>query len=340
MKWATIRTYNAAPTCTWTPTYAAAYTLEVWARELGSTKNNDASRTMSYTIVPALSALKLAATPAAPVYVNTPVTLTASSAGGLNVEYKFVATGPSGQIVIRDFNSSPTCTWVPTLVRNYPVTVQARNAGSPKPYDAAVNMAYNVVAPLTKVSLTANLLSPRSLGTPVTLSAAKTGGGIVYYKFRVGRVANGSTTWTVLREYGTGTTCSWAPSAAGSYVLQVWAREAGRTSNYDVEGSINYVINPAISAVNFTTTPSSPARVNALVTLNASATGGTRVTYRFRVGYFSGSRIVWSTLSNVGGGPTCTWKPAIAKTNSIEVTASEANNPSYARITKSFTAVP
>ena len=85
-----------------------------------------------------------------------------------------------------------------------------------------------VAAALTRVALTVTPGSPQQAYTTMTLRAAPTGGTNVEYRFRVAYPnALGQAVWAVLANYGVAASCSWTPTVARYYTLEVSAREAG-----------------------------------------------------------------------------------------------------------------
>ena len=87
-------------------------------------------------------------------------------------------------------------------------------------------------------SLVANRTFPVAAGTPVTWTAAATGGSGPYtFKFYV---FNGST-WTLGQDWSASNSWTWTPPAAGSYTIQVWVRNAGSSAAFDTWGSVGPV---------------------------------------------------------------------------------------------------
>ena len=89
----------------------------------------------------------------------------------------------------------------------------------------------------TLTSLTANLAAPQPPGSPVTFTAAATGGAAPYqFKWWLW---NGAT-WTVLRNWSTSTTFAWTPSTSNpGYAIGVWVRSASDTAD-EPSGSFAY----------------------------------------------------------------------------------------------------
>lgn len=95
-----------------------------------------------------------------------------------------------------------------------------------------------VCPPLSSVSLTPNPTSPTGVGSTVTSTAGCTGGYMVSYKIQI----NDGTGWQTLRDYDPATTCTWTPSAPGSYLFKVWAKSAESAAIYDAESTLTYVV--------------------------------------------------------------------------------------------------
>jgi stage II sporulation protein D len=58
---------------------------------------------------------------------------------------------------------------------------------------------------------------------------ASGGTGPLSYKFYL----YDGTRWTAAQDWTTSSSFTWAPSAAGTYLVQVWVRNAGSTASYD-----------------------------------------------------------------------------------------------------------
>jgi hypothetical protein len=77
------------------------------------------------------------------------------------------------------------------------------------------------------------------LGQPNLFSAQATGGtSPLTYKFLL---FNG-TTWAVGQDWSTSNTWSWTPSAAGTYTVQVWGRNAGSANVYDAWSGMTFTV--------------------------------------------------------------------------------------------------
>ena len=87
--WTDLTGYTTTMTCNWTPTTAQAYTLVVWARQIGHSNNYDTFQSISYQIN--LPSATLTASPASPQQINNTITLTASVPGATQLEYRFRA---------------------------------------------------------------------------------------------------------------------------------------------------------------------------------------------------------------------------------------------------------
>ncbi len=316
-----LRNYSSTPYCYWTPSAVGTYTLQVLARENGGVQNPAIQATMRYTIAPPLSSVKVLTNPAAPGAVSVPVAVSAQTVGGANLTYQFWVGDPTGTnwTMLRDYSLTNLCTWTPTALGTFPLTIRVREAGSTSLYDLQNHLYYAVSIPaLSAVKLATSPVSPQSLNTVITLTATATGGKSVEYRFTAA-TADGVT--TVLRDYAAGNTCTWTPATAGTYTLQVLAREKGTTQNASIQSSSSYIIGQPLTAVNLTTSPESPQAPNTAITLTAAATGGKTVEYRFSAIATGGTETV---LRDYATGTACIWTPATAGVYTLRVSAREA----------------
>jgi probable HAF family extracellular repeat protein len=277
---ATIRNYATTATWNWTTAGLAAgtYQVVVYARNAGSTKSYETYKSINYVLVSPASTVTLTPSVASPTSVGTPVTFTAAASGGSgSYQYKYLLKAPGGTLAtVRNYATTATWNWTTTglAVGTYQVVVYARNAGSTKNYETYSSVNYKLVSPASAVTLAPSVVSPATVGTPVTFTAAASGGsGSYQYKYLL--KAPGGTLATV-RDYATSATWSWTTTGltAGTYQVVVHARNAGSTKNYETYSSVNYKLVSPASAVTLAPSVVSPATVGTPVTFTAAASGG------------------------------------------------------------------
>jgi len=113
---------------------------------------------------------------------------------------------------------------------------------------------------VTGVPVTMDKSSPQTQGSVITFTAAATGGSSVYeYLFCLRNPVTGQ--WSVKQGYSGNGVWQWNTSGAdlGTYEIQVWARSAGSTADYEAWTGVSYVITaPSVSSVSLTMDKSSP----------------------------------------------------------------------------------
>lgn len=279
-----------------------------------------------------LSAVTLATTPLAPQIAGVPITLTATPSGGMTIEYQFRSgyqdNGGWHWSIIRDYETTATCTWTPSSARQYTLAVWAREQGSALNYDAPpATQTYNILAPVSAVNLSVSPAAPRYPDTAITLTATPTDGINVEYRFRVGYQSAQGWRWTDLSNYGPATTCVWTPVETRSYTLVVWAREVGSNSLYTVAGIQPYRISaPPITAVRVTAAPTAPEPVGTHITINTQVTGGSHVECKFRAGYQDASGWHWADLTGYSTATSTIWTPAAPHRYTLVVYTREAGS--------------
>jgi hypothetical protein len=315
--WSLMRAYSTSPTFTWTPTASdlGTHAFQVWARRIGSSAAYDVYTSKSVVIdsgavltVTALTANKAAT-------VGASVTWTATATGGTApLQYRFWRQDNGVWAMVRDYSSSNQFTWTPTVadVGTHGLQVWVRNAGSTNAYDAYRGITFDVTPPPppSVTSLTANVALPAAVNTPITWTAAATGGTapLQYQFWRLD--ADG---WKMVRAYGTSPTYTWTPTLAdvGAHALQVWVRSAGSTAQYDAWSGVSFAITgpPPVVVTSLTTASAPPLQTGSAHTWSAVASGGTApLQYQFWRRDADG----WKMVRDWSPSTSYTWMPTIA----------------------------
>ncbi len=241
--WTMVRDYGISASWTWTPTQAAQYAVQVRVRNAGSTTTYDAlknSPTFSITVPSTLPIVtSLTPSPTVPRPAGTTITWTAAATGGtapLQYQYWLYSSVTASWTMGRDYSTSPSWAWTSAQAGQYAVQVWVRNAGSTTKYDAWLGSGYfNITAasgPPTVTSLKATPAPPQSAGTTITWTATATG-GTAPLQYQYWLYSGVTASWTMVRDYSTSASCSWTPTQAAQYAIQVWVRNAGSTAKYD-----------------------------------------------------------------------------------------------------------
>jgi hypothetical protein len=242
--WSILRPYGSASTWAWNTTGlpAGSYFIQVWARNAGSTSTYEAYVGTSFDLVPPalpVNAVSVTTNVPSPRGVGSQITVTANASGTSgNYQYQFVLRNPAGVwTIVQAYGSAQNWIWNTSggPAGNYFIQVWARNAGSNSAYEAYIGVPFDIGSPtpVTAVAITANVPSPRSVGTQITVTANATGTtGNYEYQFVL---RNPAGVWSVVQAYGSATSWIWNTSGrpTGQYFIQVWARNAGSTNDYE-----------------------------------------------------------------------------------------------------------
>jgi hypothetical protein len=240
--WRIVQDYGPSATYAWSIAGLAlgTYGLEVDVRGPGSTQPYQAVANLSYSVVaPHCGVPSLGASPASPGATGGTVTFTASTAGCVNPRYRFWVRPPGGAWTIaQDYSASNSFAWTRTgSAGAYSVEVDVRDALETTAYDNVSGISY-ALAGCTAAMLTASPTAAAH-GTTVNLAATATCPGTSTYRFWV-KVPGGS--WTILRDYATGSTFAWTPAIAGTYYLEVDVRDQGGTDSYEKVYNLTYAV--------------------------------------------------------------------------------------------------
>src|SRR5215213_1538133 len=179
-----------------------------------------------------LSITSLTANASFPSPAGTPVTWTAKATGGTSpYTYQFWLYDGAAWMVGRPWQQSSTWTWQPAVPGQYLVQVWVRSAGSTTAYDGWRQATASVSKPgVLRVTAVTPSVQGAAAGRPVTWTVTSAGGtGPYTYKFW----AFDGAEWQAMQDWSSSSTWVWTPPSPGTYIFQVWARNAGSAKRLD-----------------------------------------------------------------------------------------------------------
>ena len=237
--WTVAQDWSDSPTWTWVSPGAGTYNFQVWVRNAGSVQDYDAwLGTAPFTVTPAVPLTVTSILPdrASPITAGTPVVWTARATGGTGpYTYKLWVFDGMSFTVEQDWSPSNTLAWIPPAAGSYSVQVWVRNAGSLADYDAWMSSDVVMVSEPTTLSITRLATAPGVplvAGGPATFTATA-GGGTGPYTYQFWVSDGTGSTWTIGQPWSPANTWTFTPPAAGSYLVQVWVRNAGSVADWD-----------------------------------------------------------------------------------------------------------
>jgi hypothetical protein len=256
-QWTILQGFSTSSSYAWNTTGLATgtYLFDIWVRQSGSSAQYEAHilPNPTYTLqtgAPCTS-VTLAFSPGSPQAPGTQITLNANASGCPNPTYEFWIQAPGGSWnIVQSWSSNASYVWNTggASTGTYLFDVWVRQAGSGAQYEAHLSpnptYALQTGPPCTSVTLTFNPVSPQHSGASVQLNAAATGCPDATYEFWI-QAPGGQ--WTIVQGYSTSSTFTWNTSglAPGTYLFDVWVREAGSTAQYEAHISPNpsYTLN-------------------------------------------------------------------------------------------------
>lgn len=221
--------FSATNTLVWTPALSGAYDILVDVRNAGSTALREAStKIFYYQVLPsAATGVTVTSDKSSPVSLGNTITYTALGQGGSgSYEYRFWINSGSGFTIVQEYSATNTFAWTPVVTGAYDLLVDVRSAGSTAQREASTKIFYYQIVPAaaTGVTLTPNLASPQSVGTPVTFTALGQGGSGSYeFRFWI----NSGLGFDIVQDYSASNALVWTPVATGAYDILVDVRNTG-----------------------------------------------------------------------------------------------------------------
>ena len=232
-KWTSIKEYGAAGNTLWTPMKVGIY--DVWV-EVKDTTGKVVSQKITYEIKKPLVIDSFTTSALSPQTLGTGIILTATASGGTGIlQTKFAVFEGLNCTLIKSYSTLNNTVWTPTKAGTYIINVNVKDSTDKV---VSKSLTYVITTPLTISSFNANVESPQTLGTGITLTATASGGtGILQTRFSTFDGAR----WIIIKDYSTVASVSWIPTKAGSY--KVWLDVKDDTGKV-VSKCLDYVINP------------------------------------------------------------------------------------------------
>ena len=221
-KYTKIQDYSTKNTANWTPTEDGYYRLYV---DVKDGAGNVKTKAFDF-IVGEVEDIQVEFTLSTKSgVVNTPVTIDATSEGGVNpVTYKFYYKKDGAYTMIKDYSDSSSIEWTPEEEGTYAIYVAAKDA-SGKIDAKYTNFTVGKGVEITDISLDKTTIK---VGDSVNIKTTATGNSSLQYRVAVHDFDN---TWTTLHDFKSSNTTTWKPTIADKYVI--WVDVIDEDGNYD-----------------------------------------------------------------------------------------------------------
>ena len=302
-----VQDYGSASTWTWDTTGKPLgdYTIQVDARNLGSTSVHDTWARMTLTLARCVTPT-LTASSNPPQLPGSAITFTPAVTCQGTPEYQFLTMPAGGAWTIaQDYGIGATFKWDTTQLAygDYDVGVHVRTTGTGVAYESFSSIPYALRSCIS-AALTSDKASPQPTGTQVAISGAATCDGAPQYRFMI-QAPTGS--WSVVRDFSSSSAYPWSGvGPGGTYNLEVDAKSAAAPVSSMASAQVAYTLS-ACSAVTLATNPPSPQLPGPSVVLTGTATCPGTAQYRFSISKPDGTSGV---VQDYGPPNTYTWNTA------------------------------
>jgi len=145
-RWSMVQDYSAATTHLWAQTgLAGSYALEVDVRDASETSAYDSVFNLTFA-VNGCSGVTPSASPSSPQAPGTPITLSGNATCPGTATYRFWVRPSGGSWrIARDYSTSSTFAWTPTISGNYALEVDVRDQNATASYEAVSNTTFAVM---------------------------------------------------------------------------------------------------------------------------------------------------------------------------------------------------
>lgn len=309
--WTVIKNYSSNNSVSWTPTEEGTYLIRGFVKDgAGNIERKNINIEVGSLLEADLSASSTS------VVIGKTTTLTASSSGGTGtVKYKFAVQSEDGSwTVLQAYSTSNSYTWKPTATGKYKIRLFAKDSLSTVKKDIDVTVSK---ATLLIIGFTSSKTS-MVIGDSTTL-AMSTNGSNRTYKFAYKK--EGSSSWTVIKDYDTQSSTVWKPTSVGTYTVRAFVTDSIDTVRKDITVTVSK--NSQISIDSFTIY-STDIEVGDSVKIGSLASGGLD-TLKYKYEYTrTGNN--WAVIKSYSTNRYTAWVPKYAGTYTLKVTVTDGTS--------------
>jgi subtilisin family serine protease len=311
--WSEGRAWGASNVFTWTPGVADPdYKVAVLVRSAWNTGPSEISIAKPFAIRLFATSVTLTSDIPAPQVVGSDPSFMASASGGeAPYEYQYSVWDGVSWTVVRNWSTGANFIWRPAVPdADYRIVVKARSVWNTGDSEVYTSRSFPIFTPISSVSATPNLASPRLSGTAVTFTAAASGGQ-GSYQFQWLLQSPGSPSYSVAQAWSTSSTFTWTPTVTGMFTLRVLVRNALSSGAFERAVDQTYSIRAPLSITTLTPNLASPRPGGTTINWSAVATGGSTPRYQWFL--FDGT--TWINLTGWVATSTYAWTPVAPNAN-------------------------
>ena len=235
-----VQGYSSKNTYTWNPKTKGDYKIKVIVKDEDGNKNY---KYITYTIKEKNSSLSVDSFSVNPksVRVGETVKLSANASGGSGtIQYKFVAKKGNNETIIKNYSTTKTVTWTPSVAGEYELLVYAKDSEGNSDY---ATTSCTVEESSEEVVITTDKASPQVTGTAIKITAKTKNISNPKYMISIFSYSDG---WTTVKKYSTSNEYVWTPKKSGKYKIEVAVMDAKgkeifKRLNYEVAEKVKRI---------------------------------------------------------------------------------------------------
>lgn len=239
-QWTMLRDYAPSGSINYTIANPGENFFVVHTRETGSTINVDTYASIAKTYKTSGVVSSAISQSANTGNVGQPVTISATSSGYANPEYRFWLRLDNVWTIIRDYGTSNSVTYYPTAPGNHYFVVHTKESGAlDQTSYAGSSQLYRVTG--VAQSSTITLSSGAQVRKPMTITAGSVGYAKPEYRIWL-KLEN---VWTIIQDFSPTPSATYTPNVPGPHYFVVHTRESGATTHTSYIGkTANVTLGP------------------------------------------------------------------------------------------------
>jgi len=289
--WTVVKTYSPTKFWTWDTSKSAlgAYTIEVWAKQSGSTASYETFAVTYVTLFGCVGSVSDTPNPGSPQVSGTTVQLTASNTSGCpNPIYQFwvqAAPGSSTYTIAQPFSANTNIfNWNTSgrVAGTYNISVWVREANSLGAYGNSLGRydAYKVISytltttTCSGATITSAPPATATVGTPVPITVTASCPFPIFEFW----LQYGSGSYKLVQKFSATSTWPWNTVGAlpGAYTIAVWVKQSGASAatRYQTFAVAHVTLTGCVGSVSDVPSPTSPRASGTQVVFTAGNGSG------------------------------------------------------------------
>ncbi|WP_160680045.1 triple tyrosine motif-containing protein [Clostridium sp. C8-1-8] len=143
--WVTLKDYSVDNKFIWNPTSGASYTVRVQVKAQGSTSDFENFLDKTFVVAKLPQVQQISTNLASPRRLGNTIIISSKSVDGIASLYRYWINDGSQWILVNDYSTNSTYTWIPSKEGKYKIKVDVKDISSKNIYDGSKEIEFEIL---------------------------------------------------------------------------------------------------------------------------------------------------------------------------------------------------